>query len=252
MIRNLKVLIAAAMALTALGAIGVSGAHAAEEKFHCSVEPCTMTLDKDGEGTTAHHVFVVKGLTHAGVAGSVSFTCDELKGTATSKTKTFTEATFTNLEYLEPTPEKCTVAGQNIVTVKMNSCDYKFTSAGGGTANGSVVHVECVNAGDGIEIAIEGIACFKVTPTTTLATATNPGVKYHDAGSGGVKHIMTATVSNIVVPAAAVDIVNTENAVCKGFLGFKSVTGATYTTGNTNVTAETDAVPPVTADGWFE
>jgi hypothetical protein len=249
MIRNLKTLITAAMALAAFAAIGVSGAHAAEEKFHCSVEPCTLTLDKDGTGTTAHHVFVVKGLSHSGM-GSVSLTCDELKGEATSKTKTFTEATFTKLEYLH-TPTKCTVAGQEIVTVDMNTCDYKFTSAGGGTANGSIVHVECTQVGDGIEITFEQVTCLLITPTTTLATATNPGVKYHDAVSGGVKHIITVTVSNIALPAAAVHIINTENAFCKAFVGLKTITGVTYTTGNTNITAETDP-GGVTADVWFE
>jgi hypothetical protein len=36
MIRNLKILVAAAMALAALGVFGASGAQAAE--FHCSAE----------------------------------------------------------------------------------------------------------------------------------------------------------------------------------------------------------------------
>ena len=39
MIRNLKVLVAAAMALAAFGVFSASGAQAAE--FHCSAEPCT-------------------------------------------------------------------------------------------------------------------------------------------------------------------------------------------------------------------
>lgn len=254
MIRNLKVLIAAAMALAAFGAFGASGAHAAEEKFHCSVEPCTLTLQKDGTGTTAHQVFVVKGETHAGVKGAtVSFTCNEITGEATVNTKTSTEATFTNLAYKHGGPTGlCTVAGQEVVKVDMNSCDYKFTSTGGGTTAGSVVHVECSKAGDGIELTLEGVACLKVTPLTTTATTAVPGVKYHDANSAPpLKTILTAIVSNIVLPAGAVDIVNTENATCKGFIGLKTIEGATYTTGNTNVIAETHP-GGAPANVWFE
>ena len=66
MIRNLKVLVAAAMALAAFGVFSASGAQAAE--FHCSTEPCTGTLKPDETaGTkTSHHVFIV----HNSAAGS--------------------------------------------------------------------------------------------------------------------------------------------------------------------------------------
>ncbi len=58
MIRNLKVLFAAALAPTALGAIAASAQGA--DEFHCSVEPCRGTLKPDGTGKTAHQVFVVE------------------------------------------------------------------------------------------------------------------------------------------------------------------------------------------------
>jgi hypothetical protein len=70
MIRNLKILLAAAMALAALEAISASGAQAAE--FHCTVEPCRVTLKPDGTGKTAHHVLVVRKGEASG-----SFTCVE-------------------------------------------------------------------------------------------------------------------------------------------------------------------------------
>jgi hypothetical protein len=46
MIRNLMVLIAAAMVVAACGAISASGVQAAEG--HCGVEPCMITVKADG------------------------------------------------------------------------------------------------------------------------------------------------------------------------------------------------------------
>ncbi len=77
MIRNLKALLVAALALTALGAIATS-AHAADE-FHCSVTPCRGTLATDGGAKNAHHVFIVE---NEATSKSVSFTCESLRGTS--------------------------------------------------------------------------------------------------------------------------------------------------------------------------
>jgi hypothetical protein len=258
MIRNLKVLLAAAMALAALGALS-STAQAAEEKFHCSVDPCTLTLapDETTGTTTAHHVFVVKGETHAGVKGaSISFTCHQLTGQATVTGEPGTPgtsrvATFTNLKYenspvdtgggvIHPVEDKCKVGASETVTVDFTSCDYKFTSTGGSNDTAEV-QVQCANLGDGIDINIKGTTCLQITP---FAAA---GLGYHDSGLG-VKHIITAT-ANVPVPAAAVDIKNTGNANCAA-VGLRVIEGATYTTGNTLVKAETHI--GVTASAWFE
>jgi hypothetical protein len=243
MIRNLKVLLAAAMALAAYGALSAS-AHAAEE-FHCSVEPCTWTLlpDETSGTTTAHHVFVVKGKTAGGAEASFSLTCNQLTGHATSTGKTPTELTFTNLTYTNSAGEdKCKIGASETMTVDFNGCHYLFTSTGGATAAGSEVHVQCP-AGAAIVVTIKGTACLSVTPFTS------PGVKYHDSGLG-VKQIGTATV-NVAVPVAAMHLTNVGNVNCAG-LGLSSITGATFTTGNTLITGETDTVPPVMANVWFE
>ena len=237
MIRSLKVLIAAAMALTALGAISATGAHAAEEKWHCSVKPCTLTLAKDGTTTKAHHVFVVKGESLEGVPGSTdTFTCESLSGEFTSAEKTLTSATFKNLKY-----NTCKISG-SVFTVDMNSCTYKFNSTGGGTAAGSEVHLECEKAGDGIVLTFSGVECVKVTPLTTT------GIKYHDAGT--TKEVMTAEVSNIPVPKAAVELLNIGSIGCEP-VNLKTVEEAKYITGNTNVTAEPDSCA-ISASVWFE
>jgi hypothetical protein len=86
MIRNLRVLFAAVMVLGVLGAAGAAQAAEPEPLFHCSVEPCKLKLkpDTDPEKTkTAHHVFIVK---NSG-GESISFTCNQLDGTATTSTK---------------------------------------------------------------------------------------------------------------------------------------------------------------------
>jgi hypothetical protein len=248
MIRNLKVLIAAAMALAAFGAFS-STANAAEEKFHCSVDPCTATLapDINAGTTTAHHVLVVKGETHAGVKGaSVSLTCDQLTGEATLTGEAGTpgtrkDATFTNLKYENAASvQKCKLGASETLVVDFTSCDYKFNSTGGSNDTAEV-HVQCATPGDGIDININGTLCLQITPFTAK------GLGYKD--SAAAKHLITATV-NVPVPAAAIHIKNTGNVNCNA-ISLKKIEGATYTTGNTLVKAETHP-GGVTASAWFE
>ena len=235
-----KVLIPAAIALAAFGVTSATSAHAADE-FHCAISPCTLTLKPDGfaGSTTAHHVFVVKGETHQGKKGSgLAFTCKQITGDKTLSGNTATEITFQN-----PVYDECEVAGEE-VTVTMNSCDYNFTAANGTpTQTGSQVHLECTVPGDGIELDIEGIPCIKVTPLTTISG----GIKYHH--SGGSETELTAEVANVGIPAAAVHINNTENAICKGIVNLKTIESATYTTGHTIITGED---PEVTPTLWYE
>ncbi len=239
MIRNLKVLIAAAMALMAFGALSAT-AHAAEEKFHCSVEPCTVTLSPDLKpeeslpSTTAHQVFVVNGLNSSGTPVSTSFTCNQLTGEATSTTATAETLTFTNLKYENSAGEqKCKVGASETVEVKFNSCDYQFTSLNGSTSTAQV-HVLCP-AGKVIEILIKGTTCLDVSPFTST------GIGYHTIGTAPNRHV-TAT-ANVAVPNAALTLTNTTNANC-ALLGMASTTGSTYTTGNTTVKAHSGEV-------WF-
>ena len=243
MIRNLKVLFAAAMALAAFGAFS-SSAHAAEELFHCTVAPCTATLaaDETAGTTTAHHVFVVKGKTAGGTESSFSITCPQLTGQATLSTQTATEATVTNLKYENAKSEaRCVFFGSESLEINFTSCDYKVQSLNGSKSTAQV-HVLCSTAGDAIDLSIKGTLCFQITPFTST------GLGYHDSLIGGVKKVVTAT-ANVAVPGAAVDLKNVGSANCAVF-GLSSVTAATYTTGNTLVKTETEA--GVVAGGWFE
>jgi len=224
MIRNLKVLLMAAMALAAVGAVNAAGAQAAEE-FHCALTQCRLTLNPDGEvgSATAHHVFVVtdeKGAT-------VSFTCKQITGDARveSATKTVPEATVTGLTY-----HFCNAVGEP-VAVRMNECDYDFTAINGGTVNGSEVHVRCPGTKH-IEIEITSTKCLlEVTPQTPV------GIHYHNIPVGEKKEItVEASVPNI-----ATEWISGTKAQCLGLeVGAGKKLTAKYTTGNTIVTGEED------------
>jgi hypothetical protein len=245
MIRNLKILIAAATALAAFGALSAT-AHAAEE-FHCTVEPCTATLLpdlKEGEplpSTTAHNNLVLKGAT-----GSASFTCDQLSGQATSAKKTATELTFTNLKYGNAAGKTlCKIGAAETIEINFTSCDYNFKALNGSKSTAQI-HVLCSTAGDGIDITIKGTLCLQITPFTST------GLGYHDAllPAGQKKNIVTAT-AKVPVPLAALDLKNTANANCAPLNTLGALTGAEYGTGNTLVTVETDP-GGVMAEAWFE
>lgn len=235
MIRNLKVLLAAALALTALGAIAAS-AHAADE-FHCSVNPCRLTLKTDGTGATAHQVFVVE---NAAKTESASFTCESLRGEAEfSGTVTnditlgWTVGTTDREAY-----DNCKINGSPGVVWHMNSCKYTLTGgAGGRTEPGTAeVHILC-NAGDVIEMTLPSSTCvFRIGPQTLS------GVGYHNVGTSPNREItVTTNLAGIVVTATA---------GCSVIINPNQTLIGTRTTGNFLITGETPA--GVMADAWFE
>jgi hypothetical protein len=229
MIRSLKILVLAALAVTAFAAVNASGAQAAEELFHCSVAPCTYTAKQDGTGTTGHHVFQIKQETGGAIKGS--FTCKEFSGEGTASSKTVSEITLEKLVY-----SNCTIAG-SAVTVDTEECHYLFFSAGG------KVSVQCP-AGKSIKLTVEG-GCVVSIPGTVGPPARNQnltGVKYHNIGAGATTEV-TAEV-NVTM------ITGTANAACKALLGFEGeFTDGEYTTGNTLITGET--TPGVMAESWW-
>jgi hypothetical protein len=244
MIRNLKVLLGGAvLALVAFGVLGASAAQAVGEKFHCSVEPCTVTLSTDGTGTTAHHVLIVENAAKE----TGSFTCESLNGEATSPTKTAEDLTFKNLVY-----SNCKINGVTKVNVRMNECDYTVTSvtepAGGsnGTNGGATLHIICTGVKH-IEIENTGTGCiFEVTPQTLR------GLHYHNIGSGTTTEV---TIEALIGagPSGIVDVVEVgalgTGCVPKAKVG-DTLTGS-YTTGNTLATAEKDNGNKEMIEGWW-
>jgi len=232
MARRLKALIVISVAAVAVSG---SSARASEETFHCSVEPCTLTLQPDGTGTTAHQTLILKGETPAGSEASVSFTCDQLTGEATVGTKTTAEATFKNSNY-----EGCKGFGIELPR-DFNSCSYRLTSTNGVSGAGSQLHLECSVPGDGINLTVKGVTCIVITPFTAS------GVKYHNIFK---RKIVTAEMQNLVLPVGVTELVNVGNPSCSAVYNFKTLKEVVFGTGNTNIIAETHAGGE--ASVWFE
>jgi hypothetical protein len=223
MIRNLKILLVAAMAVTAFGAFAASGAQAAE--FHCSVEPCRYTTEPDGTAGTkaAHHVIVLTNT----LGQSNSITCNQLTGQGTTSTKTATTLNLTNASY-----HTCTFIGQPTI-VQMNGCEYQITSHG-------TLSILCPTGG---KIVFQVPNCkVEIGEQLNLHELT-----YHNIGTPGTtstKVTFEAHVTNI-----AATMTGTQPG-CGGVDPTKAVTG-NYTTGNTILSAETDSTPPVAAEAWW-
>ncbi len=232
MIRYLKVLIGAVLALTAFGALSAS-AHAAEERFHCSVAPCTLTLKQDGAvGTkTGHQVFeVTDGI------NTVSFTCNHLTAHATSLTKTTNTLTITGIEYTE-----CSVAGSGAVTVRMNKCDYHVIGTPPVEKVGKAhLTVKCEEKSK-IEVEIVETKCIQTIGETGDLTGLTP----HNIGEAA------KTTTEVTVESNVANIPVTQDGT-KAQCGTEpgKVTGH-YSTGNVILTGETDP-GGVMANAWYE
>ncbi len=229
MIRNLKILLAAAMALMAFGALGASGAQAAE--FHCSVEPCAVKVLPDGKpgptGKTAHHVFVIKQ-----GANSFSTTCESIVGEGTASTKTLKALTIGNIK-----GSNCGFLGKS-ATLTMNGCEY-LINASGGIKGGGTLTIVCP-PGKEIEAGLVGGGCMYRIPSQGPLNE----VKFHDAETGGVKEselTVEVAVENIAVKVTEEDCWGMEEGAAT----------AEFTTGNTILTSETDP-GGVKANFWWE
>ncbi len=238
MIRNLKVLLAAAMALAAFGAVSAGAAHAAEE-FHCQagVTPCTITASQDGAAgsVTGSQVFIPKNK----AGETASFKCGTVSGGATSTTVTTPELTVGAAGLLAY--GSCKVNGSSEVKVRMNECHYLFTALNGETVAGSIVHVLCKTAKH-IEIEVPETGCvFEVTPQTLT------GVHYHNIGTKGTSSTETTVEVSTSIPTVEVGKVGT------GCLP-KAVVGETLTAeykGNALATAEKDNASKEMVEGWW-
>jgi hypothetical protein len=182
-------------------------------------------MKADGTGTTAHHVLVIE---NEAKTESVSFTCNELSGEATSESKTATELTFENLSY-----SSCKVNGSPGVTVAMNGCKYRYA------AGGTLAIAGC-NAGKKIEwIMPGGSGCIFTVGEQTLT-----GAGYHNVGEEA-KNTAEITAELKLQPAAVASQGN-----CSELINTGQTLIGTYTTGNTLLTGESSAV--VMANLWWK
>jgi len=115
MIRNLKLLLLAAMATLAVSAVAATGAQA-EKEFHTWSSETVITSKADGTGKTSHHVIDAAG---------ASLTCGGFKSEISMYGyKTLFWLTSRSVSY-----ESCTFVGQT-ASVNMNGCNYEYLANG--------------------------------------------------------------------------------------------------------------------------
>jgi hypothetical protein len=152
MIRNLKALGLALVALVALSAVVAGSASAAGERFHSEAEPTIIT----GVSTNTH-VFAAGG-------ANVECTGAEFKGTSKVKTET--------TQTVHPTYTGCTFIGEK-ATIDTAGCNYVFGSE---TVEGRLpVEIECTT-GSSIKVTAPGCTLtFGAQKNTGGVTVTNEG-----------------------------------------------------------------------------
>ena len=143
MIRNIKALGLALVAVFAMSAVAASAAQA-EKQAAFWADGYTATIDTTG-GTQTF------------VTGSGEVSCGEVHGKGELKEES-TSLTSTNVEFTN-----CTADGFFPATIDMNSCDFHFTAgttteAEPNTAEGSV-DVKCTKTGDSITVTIYEFGC---------------------------------------------------------------------------------------------
>jgi hypothetical protein len=211
MVRSLKFAAAAvaAAAVVALGVASISGA--AGPEFHCSVEPCRITVKPDGTGKTAHQVIQLWG--EAGT--NFQTTCSTVTGAATASAKSFGSFKESGIVGTE-----CTVAGQP-AELKMNGCEYVIAAAG-------TLTIECPT-GKQIEAGM------------------SPGCLYFIPSQGPLSGL---TFHNVSGEVTAETFIKSLSVTTNGQCGTTGKVTAEFTTGNTLLTGETDPGGVKTSLTW--
>jgi hypothetical protein len=151
MIRNLKALMLASMAVLAVGAMAASAANAAE--FTSPNGAATITTKPDGTGKTAHQVFDAAGGT---------ITCNQVHGHAVIGGTGAASILTSSIAY----SGNCNFVGQS-ATVNMNGCNYRFNASG-------TVDIVC-SGGNEITFSVPSPVCDVVVPAQTGLSS----VTYH-------------------------------------------------------------------------
>ena len=225
MIRNLRVLLAATMALAAFGALA-STAQAA--KFTApgvgagGETTISAKPDEAGGTKTAHQVL---DITDPITGNVLSITCNEVTGDTVIKGESTEEVTIT--PHWGKTvggvfKTECNFAGTEI-SLNSGACQFKFTASG-------LLHIEkdpnvageCKHGKNPIFFAVTGAFECRVE----IGEQTIEGVKYHAGPTIGGKPTITVEMTNLVIVA------NASGVACPWGTGKI----ATYTTGNTILT----------------
>lgn len=167
MIRNLKALGLALVAVFALSAMAASAASAAD-LFHAEGKNNKFTGKQDG---TTNDVFTT-------TAGTVECNNATYEGSQAEETASEAEVTAAYSE--------CTAFGGFAgATVHMNTCRYLFTINATGT--GGTAHIKCTTPGDSITVTATSLGttkCVVHVPEQTIG-----GITYTNIGSGATREI---------------------------------------------------------------
>ena len=229
MIRNLKVLLLAALAVTAFGALA-SAAQATTFTAPGAAAGATTTADlvTDGTAKTAHHVFIIG---NAAGTSTVSFTCESIHAVAEHSHiigPANEDVTIT------PGYTNCTTVGQ-AVTVTNTGCIFTFTANGEVHITNDTAKV-CAHGAGNSPIDIEFTGCKAEVGAQTLK-----GVKYHNLNAAGVTVGSNEGTKVTVEPVVTGITYNAVGANCP----FGTTSNGSYTTGNTIVTGTRPAGTPV-------
>ena len=227
MIRNLKALILAALAVAALGAVMASAAQAAP-KFTVAgateASETTLTILKDGTGKTAHQVF---DFFNALGAEEKTITCNEITGDATVKGASQTATLF-----ITPGFSGCQFLGTE-VTFPNNGCNFEYTAVG-------LLHIrseagkECKHGKQPFVFQTKAPLECKIE----IGEQTLEGIIYHNLADG------TITVN---LPEAGVPI--TFNATGKD-CPYGTLNNGNFTTGNFIITGEKKGTTEMVNISW--
>ena len=209
MIRKLKFLGLALVAVFAMSAVGASAASAVVQ-FHTEKTPVTITANQHA-GTNGFDVQF----------GEVKCTTAKLHGTTPSDVTTETTITLT------PTYEGCTFAGV-ATTVHMNGCDYTVHVTNAGPPYGGPVTIKCP-AGQEITVTGGNKCTVHVPPQGNLGP-----ISYTNTGVGATREI-TAHLEGI----QNITYTQTKGTAAVGACG-NLTTGAGKFTGTITVTGEND------------
>lgn len=214
-----------------LTALGITASADAADEFHCSNEPCRLTAKPDGTGKSAHHILIFENET---TTESVVFTCGNLNGEAQFTGGVAAELTLTNLSY-----SSCNFlfGGEHPISIIFNGCDYRFRSVGG-TTDEAKLAVICP-AGKVLEIKYGECSI-------AISSFESAGVGLQTVGVAPNREI-TATLNHLTIPTSQIKFNGTKNQC---FINPSQNLVATYTTGNTLFTGETEG--GVMADAWYQ
>ncbi len=232
MMRNLKAVLLAALAVTAFGAVAASGASAAKFTVPSAGAgtETTLTTLKDGTGKTAHQVFDISKTDGTGV---LSITCNELTADATVVGKEPADIhVVTPLFEGGGVGTDCTFAGQT-VKVENTGCNFTFTPDG-------TLHIisefaaapnTCKHGEKPIHFTNTNLNC-----KVEVGEQTVTGVKYHNLPDGTV----TVEATNLAVAY------NATGLGCP----YGTESNGVFTTGNAIVTAEKKGTSEMVEVKW--